>query len=511
MGQVQSRQQDELHFKLDLNDKDALVNKYTELASSAKGGKVLETSDELFGEGLHLIKEDPAIEDKNRETAHGFWKDGWETRRHNKKTHHTAIIQLASPATVAGFDIDTSFFEGNHPAYASVEACLVVKDVQDSYEWKEILPKVPLNGNSHHFYGIKGSDDVFTHVKLNMYPDGGIARLRVFGKVSPIFPDEKTTFDLASFNSGARVIKTSDDSFGKPSNLILPTAGANVRDGWQTRRARAEGHHDWVEIKLGATGILESLQVDTTHFSGNSPDFVSLDGCQSEYNDVQYDPDVKWVSLLQKSEVHAERKNNYNLMKSGKAFTHVRLNIFPDGGILRLRVYGVRVPDVVAPVELETVEEQLTQSVDDLKVNESRATVVPSKATLLAAAANSAKTPKAKATKAVKAAKAAAASTTTTTVVQDEVEEEIVGDGQTNVVLTSEVSSVTTLVDEEEPVKKASAKRGRPKGAAATAAASPKAKKSKSLAASVLDEDDETSGTTTTSTATAPRVKKVRD
>ncbi|KAG0211720.1 Allantoicase [Mortierella sp. GBA30] len=490
MGQVQSRQHEEKYFKLDAADKETLIKKYTELASSGKGGKVLETSDELFGEGFHLIKEGPAIEDKNRETANGFWKDGWETRRHNKKTHYTAIIQLASSGTIAGFDIDTSFFDGSHPAYASVEACLVVKGVNEKYEWKEILPKIPLNGNSHHYYGLKASDATYNHIKLNMYPDGGIARLRVYGNVSPIFPEEKTLFDLASFSSGGRVIKTSDDRYGNPSNILLPTAGVNTRDGWQTRRSRAEGHHDWVEIKLGTTGLLETVEVDTTHFRGNNPDFVSLEACKSEYNDVQYDPEVTWVSLLQKSEVKGDKKNTYSLSATGESYTHVRLHIFPDGGISRLRVYGVRVPEVVEAAVLEVAEEKLAETVEELKIVESS-----------------------------KAATVSSVTTTTTdstTAVETEGKEILKG-VTVKAALTSEVSSVTTLVEEETeaPVKKAPAKRGRPKaastGAVAVAAAkltTPK-KKSKGRTASAMDEED---GAVSEITAVpSPRSKKVKE
>ncbi|KAF9199477.1 Allantoicase, partial [Haplosporangium sp. Z 27] len=446
------------------------------LASSAKGGKVLETSDELFGEGFHLIKDEPAIEDKTRETASGFWKDGWETRRHNKTTYHTATIQLASPGTIAGFDIDTSFFDGSHPAYASVEACLAVDGVLENNEWKEILPKIPLSGNSHHYYGLKASDDVFTHIRLKMYPDGGIARLRVFGNVSPVFPGEEVVLNLASFANGARVIKSSDDRYGKPINIIFPTAGVNTRDGWQTRRSREEGHHDWVEIKLGTTGILQSIEVDTTHFRGNNPDYISLDACNSEYNDVLYDPEVRWINLLQKTEVESDKKNTYALAPNNIPYTHVRLNIFPDGGISRLRVFGLRVPEPIIPTDSEAVEvKEIVEVVRDLKVNET----AKSKAGL---------------TEAALSAVTSTSTTTETTVVESE---EIIKEGG-NVILTSEVSSVTTLVDEEtEPVKKSPAKRGRTKAAgnvalAAAKLASPK-KKTKSRSASVLDEDEDNS------------------
>ncbi|KAG0265461.1 Allantoicase [Mortierella polycephala] len=501
MGQVQSRQNEESFFKLDANDKETLLKKYTELASSAKGGKVLETTDELFGEGFHLIKEGPATEDKNRETATGFWKDGWETKRHNKGTHHTAIIQLACPGTIAGLDIDTAFFDGSHPAYASIEACLVVKGVNDEYEWKEVLPKVPLNGNSHHYYGIKASDDIYTHIKLNMYPDGGIARLRVYGNVSPVFPDEKTVFDLACLSNGGRVIKTSDDRYGKPSNLILPTAGANTRDGWQTRRSHVDGHEDWVEIKLGATGLLESLEVDTTHFRGNNPDFISLDACKSEYNDVQYDPEVNWVSLLSKSEVKADKKNVYSLKIDGEAYSHVRLHIYPDGGISRLRVYGVRVPETVEePAVFKVAEEKIVKAIDELKVGESTPQE-PSEPLIEASVSESTETTPATSVETEEATKEVTKETTKETIKESD-----------NVALVSEISSVTTLVEEEtELVKKVPAKRGRAKAAANVAVAAAKLttkKKTKRRSASELEEEDEASETPA---ASAPRSKKARE
>ncbi|KAF9436066.1 Vacuolar protein sorting-associated protein 5 [Entomortierella beljakovae] len=469
MGQVQSRDTEETYFKLNPNDKEALIKKYSELGSAAKGGKVLEATDELFGEGFHLIKDGPAIEDKNRETPNGFWK-------------------LASAGTISGFDIDTSFFDGSHPSYASVDACLVVDGVQDNFEWKEILPKVPLSGNSHHYYGLKALDDAFTHVRLKMYPDGGIARLRIYGNISPIFPDEKTVLDLASLSSGGRVIKSSDDRYGKPSNIILPTSGVNTRDGWQTRRSREEGHHDWVEIKLGATGILQTIEVDTTHFRGNNPDFISLDACNSEYNDVLYDPEVRWVNILKKATIEGDKKNVYTLVAHKVSYTHVRLNIFPDGGISRLRVFGIRVPEPIIPLSAETVEvKEIVEVVRDLKVNDtSKPKAEPSEA-----------------------AEKKAKSTETITVVEIE---EVTKEGA-NVILTSEVSSVTTLVDEEsEPVKKAPGKRGRAKSASSNATApatkAPSKKKAKGRSASALDEDEETSDAPVVA---APRTKKARD
>ncbi|KAG0336523.1 Allantoicase [Podila horticola] len=483
MGQVQSRQHDESYFKLESSDKAALEKKYIDLASANKGGKVLETSDELFGEGFHLVKDGPATEDKNRETANGFWKDGWETRRHNKDSHHHAIIQLASAGTIAGFDVDTSFFDGSHPAFASIEACLIVKGTKEDYQWKELLPKIPLNGNSHHYYGLQASDEIYTHVRLNMYPDGGIARLRVFGNISPIFPADGTVFDLASLASGGVMVKSSDDRYGKPSNIILPVPGVNTRDGWQTRRSRVEGHHDWVEIKLGAAGQLKRVEIDLTHFRGNSPDFVSLDACKSEYRDVQYDPEVKWVQLLPKIDVEGDKKNIFEL-STDDAYTHVRLNIYPDGGISRLRVYGIRVP--------ETENTEVAAAVEGLKMAETLTGSALSSATLIAITERE-----------------------TVEKVEGEQLNTKAGKG-VKASLISEVSSVTTLVEndteevEEEPIKKTTKRGGRAKAAGAAAVAAVKLtaaakKKTKGRSASVLDEDEE--ATTTSS----PRTKRTRE
>ncbi|KAF9582721.1 Allantoicase [Lunasporangiospora selenospora] len=367
MGQVQSRETEAHFFKLTETERNELTKKYTELASASRGGKVLSSTDEFFGEAFHLIQHGPAIEDKNRESSHGFWKDGWETRRHNKDTHHSAIIQLACPATIAGFDIDTSFFDGSHPVSASIEGCLVREEEKGKYQWQELLPKVPLNGNSHQFYGLKQSETVVTHIRLNMYPDGGIARLRVYGSVAPILP-HFTTLELSSFSNGGRVIKSSNDRYGNPSNILLPFVGVNTRDGWQTRRSRVESHHDWVEIKLGVPGLLESVSIDTTHFRGNNPEYASLDACTSEYNDVRFDPDVKWVNILKRSELTADVNNLFKLETDGEAFTHVRLNIYPDGGISRLRVFGTR--SDISKVEKTEVEGS-TNVVNGLSITES--------------------------------------------------------------------------------------------------------------------------------------------
>lgn len=131
---------------------------------------------------------------------------------------------------------------------------------------------------------MEASDGTYTHVRLNVFPDGGIARFRVFGTASPVFPEDNVTVDLASMANGALIVKSSDSEQGEdPFNLLLPFPGKSARDGWRTKRSRNPFHRDWVEIKLGDYGLLEAIEMDTTHFEGQHPEHVSLDACNSEY------------------------------------------------------------------------------------------------------------------------------------------------------------------------------------------------------------------------------------
>ena len=61
------------------------------------------------------------------------------------------------------------------------------------------------------------------------------------------------------------------------NNLLLPGRAENMGGGWETRRKRAPGH-DWILIRLGARGTINTIEVDTNHFKGNYPDRCSLEG-----------------------------------------------------------------------------------------------------------------------------------------------------------------------------------------------------------------------------------------
>ncbi|KAG0264719.1 Allantoicase [Actinomortierella ambigua] len=569
MGQSVSRaaNDDTTYFKIEAAEMSAVEEKYVDLACVAQGGKVLETTDELFGEGFHLIQKGVAIEDKNRETANGFWKDGWETRRHNKADRHSAIIKLAASGRIFAFDIDTSYFDGSHPAFASVEGYFAEDDETDvaNFKWTEILPKVELNGNSHHYYGISLDESAYTHLRLNMFPDGGIARFRAYGVVQPTLltkangrdaevEDDDTVVDLACMSAGGRVIRSNDSRYGAPSNILLPIAGVNTRDGWQTKRSREADHHDWVEIKLGNYGLLKQVEVDTTHFRGNHPDFVSVDACCSIYNDIQYDADLQWTRLLRKTPLEADMKNVFDLLQTGEKYSHVRLNIYPDGGISRLRVYGqcrpgtpelkpllsegaadadvVELKDAGLAEDEASKEEKDSETVQALEVSEKDAVAVSSKTSdnwkLSAVEKAAVEEEEEKTASAADSATMTTTTTTTTTtlsaatVVIEHAEE----NGPT--ALVTEISSVSTLVDDAEPAAAAAAaaveekpkkgkgsRGGRAAGSAkaagnvavAAAKLTKGGKKAKGRSASVaLDggEDGE-------SEATTPRAKRARE
>ena len=322
----------------------------TDLASERLGGKVLFATDDFFAEKENLIKPTRGIFITDKYTDRGKWMDGWESRRKRTHGHDWAVIQLATPGKIVGFDIDTNFFLGNHPPHASIEAIHMAESGArlsdqadwDKMEWKEILPISHLDAGSQNFYEIK-NDEIFTHVRLHIYPDGGVARLRVYGEVfknwEAVAADETT--DLAAAINGGKAIACNDMFFSAMGNLIMPRRGINMGDGWETKRNRTPGNRDWVILKLATPGIIERIIVDTCHFKGNYPDSCSIEACISGKDDAVVDDKVEWQLLLPPQKLQADHEHEFiNELANLTGTTHVRLNIFPDGGISRLRLFG---------------------------------------------------------------------------------------------------------------------------------------------------------------------------
>lgn len=302
------------------------------------GTRVTHASDEFFAAKERLIQPaDPVfIEDKYDD--HGKWMDGWESRRRRTPGFDYCIIRLGVPGVIRGVDIDTSHFSGNFPPRASLEACISEEDVPDG-EWEEILPMTELVGDAHHFRHVQ-SNTAWTHVRLNIYPDGGIARLRIYGEVLPDIAAADGLIDLVALRNGGRALSASDEHYGSMHNLNLPGHSANMGDGWETARRRGPGN-DWVILALGLPGIVERVEVDTTHFKGNYPDRVSVEGAVFDGH-ADATPDSKqWRTLLPESKLQMDQHHFFEkeLADIGPV-NHVRVSIYPDGGVSRLRVFG---------------------------------------------------------------------------------------------------------------------------------------------------------------------------
>jgi len=310
-----------------------------DLAAENIGGDTLLCSDDFFAEMENLIKPGRGVFIEGKYTENGKWMDGWESRRKRTSGHDWCIIKLGAPGVIRGFDVDTNHFLGNHPPHCSIEACNYPGENMEEAQWAEVLQKSPLDPGSQHFYAAS-SDQVWTHVKLHIYPDGGVARLRVYGEVkkdwSQIAIGEEV--DLSYAVNGAKSILCNDMFFSHMDNLLMPGRGKDMGDGWETKRNRTPNNRDWVIIKLAHRGKVNRIHIDTCHFKGNYPDSCLLEGCDSYEEGKEND----WVLLLPQTKLQADHEHFFKKeVVSDNSFTHVRLSIFPDGGISRLRLWGI--------------------------------------------------------------------------------------------------------------------------------------------------------------------------
>ncbi len=318
----------------------------TDLVAERLGGKVLYATDDFFAEKENLIKPTRGIFITDKYTERGKWMDGWESRRKRTTGHDWAVIQLATSGKIKGFDIDTNFFLGNHPPHASIEAVNLADGVDESnwdkISWKEILPKSHLDAGSQNFYKCN-SDEIFTHIRLHIYPDGGVARLRVYGEVYKDWNviSSEQEIDLIAAINGGKALACNDMFFSAMSNLIMPGRGVNMGDGWETKRNRTPNNRDWVILKLAHIGKVEKVIVDTCHFKGNYPDSCLIEFCNDNNDESVINNVVDWKTLLPQQKLSADHIHEFsNELEKNNVATHVRLNIFPDGGISRLRLIG---------------------------------------------------------------------------------------------------------------------------------------------------------------------------
>lgn len=364
-----------------MNTEDSVKNPfetlYTDLASRKLGGQAIACSNDFFAEMENLLKLEEPVFQKGVFTERGQLMDGWESRRRRFLPDGTTddgleydwcVIKLGAQGIIRGVNVDTAHFLGNAPQSVSLEACVSEGNPDDNTEWSEIVVRSEVGPGAPHYFSVE-SEQVWTHVRLNMYPDGGIARLKVYGEVIPdadlFLPGE--LIDLAYIKNGARPVVCSDMFFSHMENMIMPGRGVNMGDGWETKRRRTIGDaekdrfNDWLILKLAAKGSIEKVLVDTAHFKGNYPHSFAIEAAvltDEQAADVaaleadshqdalmvgRAQPSaINWQPIMDRTRLYDDREHTFKkeVQNNDQAFTHVRVKMYPDGGISRVRLWG---------------------------------------------------------------------------------------------------------------------------------------------------------------------------
>ncbi|HET7694572.1 MAG TPA: allantoicase [Vicinamibacterales bacterium] len=331
-----------------------------DLASARLGGQAIAANDDFFAEKENLIKPEPPVFIPGKYTDRGKWMDGWESRRRRTPGHDWCIVKLGVPGVVHAFIVDTAFFTGNYPTHCWIDGCGLPEGADAAapdVEWHPVLARSELGGDTQNTFTLRlnpRNERRFTHLRLNIFPDGGVARLRVMGESLPdwsrVLAGGKA-IDLAAAIHGGYVVDTSDRFYGEPRNMLMPYRAANMGDGWETKRRRGPGH-DWAIVRLGLEAAVAGAEVDTAHFKGNYPDSASIEAAliRDEGKGVSADVAARaiahWAMLLAPTRLRADHRHVFGPdVAPNVVASHVRLNIFPDGGVSRFRVHGVPVAE----------------------------------------------------------------------------------------------------------------------------------------------------------------------
>jgi allantoicase len=322
-------------------------------------GTVVAASDEFFAAKENLIAPGAPAFAPHTFDVKGQIYDGWETRRRRGPggslpdpfVHDWVIARLGTPGVIRSVIIDTAFFTGNYPQSCSADACSAAgyPAAGELGGWQEIVPRGLLTGDARHSFAVS-SRRRFSHVRLNIFPDGGVARLRVHGEV---VPDpallEGITVDLAALENGADIAACSDQFYSSPRNAISPGLSRVMGEGWETRRRRSAGH-EWLVVRLTGRGVIDLAEIDTSRYRGNQPEAASLQVMDAgeEVTSASLAAESGWHDLLPNVRLQPDTPHRFRVHAAPA--THVRLNIFPDGGVARLRLYGSLTEDGLAAV-----------------------------------------------------------------------------------------------------------------------------------------------------------------
>ena len=320
-----------------------LIKNSTNLASPTLGTKIYSFSDQFFGAASRILSDNDPIFKEGVFDSNGKWMDGWETRRKRIPGHDYTIIKLGKPGKIDDIIVDTSFFNGNQPEFATIEGCYTDNKSLKTAIWTNILKKKKLYPNKKHFFKTN-SNKTFNFVRLNIFPDGGVARLRLLGDIDLSKEKfQKNKFDLASVLNGSKIIACSDEHFGKAENLLSPGKSKNMGNGWETKRRRGPGY-DWVILRLGRRGLISYFEINTHHFKGNYPSHFSIQASySSDLSSIKkiVKESLKWQIIFKNIKL---KPNNRLIVNHDFKFNEyvnlIKLNIYPDGGISRFRVFG---------------------------------------------------------------------------------------------------------------------------------------------------------------------------
>ena len=318
------------------------TNGLIDLAQPRLGTKVLFRTDDFFASANRIISPTKPIFKEGVFDKHGKWMDGWESRRKRIKGHDYIILKLGRPGNIKKIDVDTSYFNGNQPAMVSIEGANSNSNKINKLKWQALLLRKKIKANSHHYFTIS-SKKIFTHIKFNIFPDGGVARLKLYGSISKSNKLKDKRINLASLLDGASVIACNNEHFGKAENILAPGKAKNMGDGWETRRRRNKGF-DWLILNSLNGKEIDKIEISTHHFKGNFPSYCSL---QAVYLPILKNSNqivnssVRWKYLLKDAKLSANKTHVFKnvLMKKDK-INFIKINIFPDGGISRFRIFG---------------------------------------------------------------------------------------------------------------------------------------------------------------------------
>ena len=326
-----------------MSKKIIFTNGLIDLAQPRLGSKVIFKTDDFFASANRIINPSPAVFKEGLFDKNGKWMDGWESRRKRTSGHDFLIIKLGKSGSINKVDVDTSHFNGNQPSMISLEGCYSKsKNIKD-LKWKTLIGKKKTKANSHHMFK-SSSKSIFTHIKLNIFPDGGVARLRLYGSISK--ENNKfgnKTINLASLLNGASVIACNNEHFGKAENILAPGKAKNMGDGWETRRRRDKGF-DWLILNPIDGKKIDKIEISTHHFKGNFPSHCSLQAAfvpNKKSSSSIIKSSVKWKFLLNKVNLSANKTHKFkNILMKNDKINFIKINIFPDGGISRFKIFG---------------------------------------------------------------------------------------------------------------------------------------------------------------------------